>query len=233
MRVLVVEDERKVAGFLRAGLEEQGFVVEMRTPDGGRTVAVDQMVVCAPPPAAASLLERAFPTLADALGQVHCPPMVAVHTVYPRHHVAHPLNGFGGLHPQVENLFSGGSLWSSSVFDHRCPPHQVLFTTFVGGSLSPHHLEMPEAEIMHRVHLELKELYGVRAAAPVRQRIAWWPHGIPQYDARINPVYEATDRAEADGLYVCANWKEGVSLADCINKARRLAQRLAPGPLPA
>ena len=29
MRVLVVEDERKVAGFLRAGLEEQGFVVEV------------------------------------------------------------------------------------------------------------------------------------------------------------------------------------------------------------
>jgi DNA-binding response OmpR family regulator len=29
MRVLVVEDERKIAGFIRQGLEEQGFVVEV------------------------------------------------------------------------------------------------------------------------------------------------------------------------------------------------------------
>jgi len=29
MRVLVVEDERKIAGFIRHGLEEQGFVVEV------------------------------------------------------------------------------------------------------------------------------------------------------------------------------------------------------------
>ncbi|MGB3618193.1 MAG: protoporphyrinogen oxidase [Catalinimonas sp.] len=207
--------------------DEQGFLVEMRAPDGSRTVAVDKLVVCAPPPAAAVFLERSFPDLAGALQNVDCPPMVAVHTAYKRAAVSHPLNGFGGLHPKIEKLFSGGSIWSSSVFEGRCPDDEVLFTTFVGGKLSPQHLELPEEEIMNRVHLELKELYGVRTSAPEKQRIAWWPSGIPQYDVNINPVYAAAEAAEARDLYACANWKDGVSLTDCIRKARTLAGRLA------
>ncbi|SDL44062.1 oxygen-dependent protoporphyrinogen oxidase [Catalinimonas alkaloidigena] len=206
---------------------DDGFLLEIRSPDSTTTVAVDQLVLCAPAAVSATLLEPSFPQFAKALSAVHCPPMVAVHTVYKRAHVAHPLDGFGGLHPKVENLFSGGSIWSSSVFDGRCPDDEVLLTTFVGGSLSPTHLDLPEEEIMSRVHQELKELYGIRADRPVRQRIAWWPNGIPQYDRHINPVYEQAAAAESRRLYSCASWQGGVSLADCIKKARRLAERLS------
>ena len=39
MRILVVEDEQKIAGFIRQGLEEQGFTVEIAT-DGRDAVAL-------------------------------------------------------------------------------------------------------------------------------------------------------------------------------------------------
>src|SRR5919106_6536147 len=45
MRILVVEDERKVASFIRRGLEEEGYAVEL-APDGA--VALD-LVLGDPP----------------------------------------------------------------------------------------------------------------------------------------------------------------------------------------
>src|SRR2546428_31809 len=46
MRILVVEDERKVAGFIRQGLEEEGYAVEL-AHDGA--AALD-LLVDGPPP---------------------------------------------------------------------------------------------------------------------------------------------------------------------------------------
>jgi protoporphyrinogen/coproporphyrinogen III oxidase len=43
----------------------------------------------------------------------------------------------------------------------------------------------------------------------------------------MNMVYELAEEAEKEDLYICANWKDGVSLSDCIRKARALADTFA------
>ncbi|UOQ77972.1 hypothetical protein MUN84_04895 [Hymenobacter sp. 5516J-16] len=58
--------------------------------------------------------------------------MTAVYTAYLRTEVQHPLDGFGALHPKVEQPYAAGSIWTSSIFPDRVPAGQVLFTTFVG-----------------------------------------------------------------------------------------------------
>lgn len=188
--------------------------------------AVDQLVLAVPTEAAARLLADHAPALAKALQQVTYPPMVAVHTAYNRADVAHPLNGFGGLNPAVEGRFAAGHIWSSSIFTDRCPPDQVLFSTFVGGQQQAGNARLPESDIRARVHQELVDSFGISASAPRWQQSFAWPSAIPLYNSGLLAVKQLIPAPEADQLFICANWYGGVSLSDCIGKARALGNRL-------
>ena len=188
---------------------------------------VDRLVLAVNTESAARLLNDHVPTLAAALRQIEYPPMVAVHTAYKRADVAHPLNGFGGLNPAIENRFAAGHIWSSSIFTGRCPTDEVLFTTFVGGQQRAGNALLPDAEIRARVGQELTDLFGIRAAEPTWQQSFPWPRAIPQYNSKLLTVKQLIPTLETDNLFVCANWYGGVSLSDCIGKARKLGTELA------
>ena len=196
----------------------------VHTPDSSQTV--DQLVLALPAQVAARLLTDHAPAFAKAVLQIDYPPMVAVHTAYKRADVAHPLNGFGGLNPAVEGRFAAGHIWSSSIFSDRCPADEVLFTTFVGGQQKADNACLPEAAIRAQVHQELVNSFGIKAQEPVLQQSFAWPKAIPQYDHNLQAVRQLVPALEADKLFICANWYGGVSLSDCIGKARALANRL-------
>jgi oxygen-dependent protoporphyrinogen oxidase len=187
---------------------------------------VSRLVVTSPAFACAAFLETDQPELAHALRAIEYPPMVLVHTAFKRNDVRHPLNGFGGLNPKVEGLFSAGHIWSSSVFDGRCPSDQVLITSFVGGTASAEQARQSDRDILQKVTLELRYNFGIRPSTPVYQRLYRWERAIPQYNAR---ALEAQQRAGAladQQLYFCANWKGGVSFADGFRKGKKLAEQL-------
>lgn len=196
------------------------------TPAG--SVQVDQLVMATGTGVVAHLLADGAPALADALRQINYPPMTAVHTAYKRADVSHSLNGFGGLNPKVEGRFSAGHIWSSSIFTGRCPDDEVLFTTFVGGQQSVDNALLGDEVIRQRVHQELVDGFGIRAEAPVWQSVFRWAKAIPQYDTRLATVRQQVDKLTLPNLHVCANWYGGVSLSDCIGKARSLATELVP-----
>ncbi len=193
---------------------------------------VDRLVLCVNTLAAARLVESLDSSYANALRAVEYPPMTVVHSAYKRADVAHPLDGFGGLNPAVEGRFAAGHIWSSSIFGSpslptRCPADEVLFTTFVGGTLAPDNARQPDEVIRQRVHQELAESFGIRATQPGFQTVFRWERAIPQYDAGIVALRPYVAAAEADNLLVCANWFGGLSLSDCLQKARTLAAELA------
>ena len=190
------------------------------------TTPVDQLVLATGTNAAARLLSSYSPVLAQSLLAVNYPPMTAVHSVYKRADVAHPLNGFGGLNPKKETRFCAGHIWSSSVFPGRCPADEVLFTTFVGGSQHPENARQPDEVIYENVHDELVSSFGISANEPVNRAIFRWERAIPQYDAQLAALKPLIKVAEADQLRVCANWYGGLSLSDCIRKARALAEEI-------
>ncbi len=206
----------------------EGWRVDSAT--GSQTV--DQLVLCVGANAAARLVEPYDPGYAEALRRIDYPPMTAVHSAYRRVDVSHPLNGFGGLNPKVEGRFAAGHIWSSSVFNSesrptRCPADEVLFTTFVGGASAPTNARQPDDVIYQRVHAELADSFGIRAAEPTFRAIYRWERAIPQYDAALAGVKPHVAAAEANNLLVCANWYGGLSLSDCLQKARTLGARLA------
>jgi oxygen-dependent protoporphyrinogen oxidase len=202
---------------------ETGWLLEAQSG----AYAADAVVLACDTGAAAGLLETTWPDVAKPLRQIDYPPMAAVHTVYKRADVKHPLNGFGGLNPRIENQFVAGHIWSSSVFENRCPADEVLFTSLVGGRQGAENAQQPDETVRQRVHQELVRAFGIRAEAPVRQWLQRWERAIPQYDARMVPVREQIPTLESDGLFVCANWYQGASLSDCIRKAKELSVRLS------
>lgn len=207
-----------------------------RTPDGKfrlelekgapRHATYDQVVLGLPAWAAAPMLREAFPDFANALRQIHHPPMAAVQLAYPRAAVAHPLNGFGALYPRREGLLVAGSIWVSSLYPTRCPADQVLLTSFVGGVQNPAGPDRPDDALVAAVDTELRRLYGI-TAAPVFQNLLRWSRAIPQPDAQIRPARAALPALQQQGLWAVANWAAGVGVPDVVARAQEVAELLA------
>ena len=203
------------------------YQLELLGPQGlAAAPGYSHLALALPAYAAAPLLEPLFTEAAAALAAVHYPPMSVVFSAYDQAAVAHPLNGFGALHPKVEETYAAGSIWTSSIYPQRVPAGQVLFTTFVGGTQYEASALQPEDVQKAAVHTELSTFYGI-TGAPRWQGRYLWPRSIPQYDARIMAAHATTDALAREHVVAVANWRAGVSVPDCIRHARRTAEALA------
>ena len=68
---------------------------------------------------------------------IYYPPVTSLSLGFSENQFTHPLNGFGMLIPKVENRYSLGALFPSSIFPERAPGGMVLLTVFIGGSMAP------------------------------------------------------------------------------------------------
>ncbi len=77
------------------------------------------------------VLAHGAPTLAP-LSKVRYPPVASLVLGFRRDDVAHPLDGFGMLIPEVERFHILGALFSSSLFPKRAPQGHVTITCYLG-----------------------------------------------------------------------------------------------------
>ena len=202
------------------------YVISCSTSTDTDTEEYDLLVLALPAYQAAEMLNYTFPGFAAALLNIHYPPHSVVHTAYNRIDVSNNMDGLGVLHPKAEGTFAAGSIWSSSVLSGRCRPHEVLFTTFVGGVQSATHALTEREQLMQQVHQELKELHGIASDKPNFQYMHLWQHSLPQYDLHIEDAHEMAQDLEAEGMFVAANWYSGVSVPSRIRHAKELAYKI-------
>lgn len=207
-----------------------------RTPGGWRLqierdgvgTAVDfDVVICALPADALAGLHFdgvAAAARLPALREIKHPPVASLFTGYRREQVAHPLDGFGALMPEVEGGRILGTLFSSTLFPGRAPAGHVALTTFVGGMRAPELAGQDDAALKALAQEELGRLLGARGE-PACFRIQRWPRAIPQYTVgyqRFKDIMNAVE-ADAPGLLLGGNCRDGISLANCIAAGQRLA----------
>jgi oxygen-dependent protoporphyrinogen oxidase len=207
---------------------DSGWEVNAVGPQGALTLRAKTVVVATPSAAAAQLVRPHAQSAATALEGIPYPPVASVAGAYARAEVAHALDGFGFLVPKVEQRRILGTIFSTTLFGNRAPDGMVLLTTFVGGMRQPELAQLDETAIAALVQEELGSLLGVRAAA---QRI-WvnrWERAIPQYTVGHLGRVSAIDEAERalPGLFFCANYRGGISVADCIKSSRAASDRVA------
>jgi protoporphyrinogen/coproporphyrinogen III oxidase len=202
------------------------FIISCASNGDHDTEEYDKLVLALPAPQAAELIEFTYPGLSAALQNISYPPMAVVHTVYNRAEVGHALQGFGALHPWDEQTFTAGSIWTSSLFQDRCRPHEVLLTSFVGGTRYAEHAQLNEQQLLEQVHRELCDTYRIKALAPVYQHMHRWQQALPQYDLYIEDAHQMAELLETDGLFVAANWHAGIAVPDCVREAKQLAAKI-------
>lgn len=191
------------------------------------TTADFDAVVCALP--ADALADLPFEGVAAAAGltrlrEIKHPPVASVFSGYRRAQVAHPLDGFGVLMPEVEPGRILGTLFSSTLFPGRAPAGHVALTTFVGGMRAPELAGLDDAALGRLVQEELGRLVGARGE-PVCFRVQRWPRAIPQYTLGYQVFKDAMTELEAaaPGVFLGGNCRDGISLANCLGAGQRLA----------
>ena len=205
-----------------------GFRVTARRADTEREFRAQAVVLATPAYAAARLAAPFSAAAGAALAAIEYPPVAVAISAYRRDAVRHALDGFGVLVPQRERRQILGTIFSSSLFDHRAPPGLALLTTFLGGMRQPEIARLDEPAIRAIVQAEHAAMLGAPARAEFA-RIRRWERAIPQYTlghgGRISTI-EAVER-DFPGLFFCANYRGGVAIGDCIKSAERTAVQVA------
>jgi len=197
---------------------------------GGEALArrARALVLAVPAYEAARLLRELAPPAAQGLAAIDYAPVASVASAWRRADIAHSLAGFGFLVPKKEQRRILGTLFSSSMFEGRAPEGTVLLTTFIGGLRNPDLPAQPDATLTQLLLAELAALIGARNT-PLWREITRWTHAIPQYNlghaGRLQPLVDA--ESELAGLTICANYRGGVSVGDCIKSAHATAESVA------
>ncbi|MBL6928351.1 MAG: protoporphyrinogen oxidase [Rhodospirillales bacterium] len=197
--------------------------------DGGKTTQTgDVLVLALPAQETARLISPLSAEAARIIGDI---PYVSVSSVglgYARSQIGHPLDGFGFLAPRVENMRTLGVLFSSTLFDGRAPQDHVLLTAFMGGAHDVQEAELPTATIFQLVEADLASALQIDGS-PAYRRISRYARAIPQYTlGHLDRIAEADRRMEPfAGLHLRGNWRDGISVADCVRAGETLAQRIS------
>jgi len=184
---------------------------------------VQKLVICTPSYIASKLLVNIDPDAATAFDRIEYAVTTAVYSSYNQADVTIKPEGFGALNPAKESRFSAGTIWTSSIMPYRTNENEILFTTFVGGTGAEEKAMLPDEEILEKVHQDLKEIYQI-SNKPVFTYIKRWSQAIPQYTRIALESYKLIPKLERRGVYINANWKDGVSLSDRILNSRELAK---------
>jgi oxygen-dependent protoporphyrinogen oxidase len=237
---------------LRARLGESvrlhAEVNELRRREGGWTVVVPGKEGAEQHEHAAVLLAAPAHKLARitldlpgggnfaALGRIVHPPVASVVLGFRRCDVAHSLDGFGFLVPELEGFQILGTTFSSSILPDRAPEGCVTLTTFLGGSRNPE-LALRDADaLVEIVMTDLKRLLGVNGR-PLFQHHALYPHAIPQYDLGYGAFKNFMTELErkAPGLFFAGSYRDGIALSSSLVSGHDAAARITDhlGEMPA
>ncbi|WP_210396355.1 protoporphyrinogen oxidase [Motiliproteus sediminis] len=193
---------------------------------GEQQWSAEEVVLALPAKACAQLLEPLLPALPELFDAIPYPAVASVSLGFRKSQVAHPLDGFGFLIPRITGVETLGVLFPSSVFPNRAPEGHCLLTAFIGGTLNPELADLGDDEVTRRVLRDIRPLLGIEGE-PAVISVNRWREAIPQYTLGHLERLASIDGLlkSLPGLHTRANWREGISVADCVQNAFDFAQR--------
>lgn len=164
----------------------------------------------------------------ERLAEIPYAPVTSLVFGFRRDDVAHPLDGFGMLIPEVERFSILGAIFSSSLFPGRAPAGHVTITCYIGGTRAPD-LALTSFERQRDLALaDLKKILGVEGK-PVFSHHFTFKKAIPQYEVGFGRYREfmASLEDRAPGLFLGGHFRDGISLGDSIVAGHNAAERIA------
>jgi oxygen-dependent protoporphyrinogen oxidase len=198
------------------------------TTAAGGVFTAESLVLAPEAHHSARLLRYVDPGLAHLLEGIPYASAATVTLAYRRADIAHSLDGFGFVVPQVERRPIIAGTFSSVKYAGRAPEGHALLRVFVGGAMNESALEADDAALVETVRAELAALVGV-SGPPLFTRVARHPRAMPQYHVGHAARAEAIERAVArhPGLGLAGGAYRGVGIADCVRAGEAAAEGVA------
>jgi oxygen-dependent protoporphyrinogen oxidase len=211
-----------------------------RRADGGWDVLVagkqeperfSAVIVAAPAPQAAKLLKSVDDKLAAELAEIPYAGSAIALVGYRREQIAHALDGFGFVVPEIEHRKILAASFSSVKFGGRAPEDRVLIRVFFGGAGRPELVDLPDEELRKIVCRELAELLGA-SGEPELFQVCRWGGKMPQYHVgHLDLVRRIEKCAGALPHFALAgNAYHGVGVPQCIHSGEQAAERVVHVP---
>ena len=161
------------------------------------------------------------------LAMIEYTPVASIVLGFRRIDVAHPLDGFGMLVPEVERFKILGALFSSSLFPNRAPADHVTLTCYVGGTRAPDLALLDAHSLRELVLADLRAILGVKGR-PTFQHHCLFRKAIPQYEIGFGRFKKLMNEIEAKspGLFMAGHYRDGISLGDSILSAHGVVERI-------
>ncbi len=203
--------------------EGRGFVVVTEAC----TYFADRLALSVPAPEAAALLRSIDGGLSAALEAIPYVPVAVVGLLYEAEAAGGVPDGYGYLRMREPGAGVLGALFTHRIFPGRCREDQVFLRVMVGGALAPRLVEDGEAACVAAARREVERMFGIRAA-PLRVFTALRRRAIPQYSLAYPALRERIEEglARIPSLSLVANYIGGISMADCVRRARETAGRI-------
>ena len=184
-------------------------------------------IVSTPAYAASKIVEPLNPVLARILTQIPYAPVAVAGLLFKENSFKKKPDGFGYLIPSKENKDILGVLIESNVYETRAGDNQIMMRVMLGGAHHPAIINDLQEQILSKAIKEIDSIYGLMAN-PIETFIKLWPKAIPQYEINYPHWHQSiTEQStKTPGLYLCANYLDGVSFNDCIHNAKSLANSL-------
>lgn len=186
----------------------------------------DALIIAAPAPHAAALLQEVDSRLSDELTSIQYASAAVPMLGYRRDQIAHPLDGFGFVVPFVEQRQILSGSFTSIKFPGRAPDGSALFRVFIGGACQEELVELSDDKLYEIAERELAELLGVRGEPQVRELVRW-NHAMPQYHLghldRVAKIEQIASDMPAFAL--AGNAYRGVGIPFCVHSGELAAEK--------
>lgn len=208
---------------------DDGIAAGSEPPDP-RLGCFDAVLIALPARRAADLLREFDHELSSELSGIRYADSAVTVVGYRREQIAHPLDAFGLVVPDVDKRQILAASFASVKFPGRAPEGSVLIRVFIGGARRPELAALPDEELRRITLAELGELLGARGE-PELFRVIRWRGAMPQYRlGHLDRVSRIETRVAAlPQLALAGSAYRGVGIPDCIRSGEQAAERLLKG----
>lgn len=198
------------------------------TTTSGESIQADGVLLATPASVSARLLSNVSSQASSLVGSIPYASSAVVAMVVNRSEIQGRLDGFGIVVPSCENRQALAISFTSNKYPGRTPDDQVLLRIFLGGSLHPETLELPDSQLEAIAFDEAKQILrwtgqGLRWKAVIR-----WNQAMPQYlVGHVQKVKELELLLDdLKTLRVCGAAYNGVGIPQCVRSGQDAAIKL-------
>jgi protoporphyrinogen/coproporphyrinogen III oxidase len=195
--------------------------------DRGPEISADGVVLAIPASAAAAMLHEMAPELSTQLEAVSSASVVTITLAYPVSALPGPLEGSGFLVPRIEGRLLTACTWCTNKWPHLRDSGSIILRCSAGRWGDEQALHLTDDELVQRLHSELVEAMGLKAA-PHESLVTRWEQAIPQYASGHQERIASIEAALTSwpGIVLTGAAYHGVGVSSCIRDSVRAATQI-------